>query len=164
MATVADDLKAAGLELFELPDWELRLPIRQLWIAPGFWTWFDGDDLHDEEAKIGGKTLAEHIEQLFCDIRCSERPAAGDLRRMVPNAKGIWKLHPNGTRLYGWGAKEECIVVVTGAIESETKDKTKGNVNDQKRDEVLAFIKASGLQRHMIYGDILALFPPKAKS
>jgi hypothetical protein len=95
MATVEEALKAAGLELYELPDWETRLPINQLWIAPSFWKWFDETpELDDPKLKSGSRTLAEHIEQLFCELRCSERLGGGDLRRMMPNAKGIWKFHP----------------------------------------------------------------------
>jgi hypothetical protein len=114
--------------------------------------------------KVGGRTLAEHIEQMFCDLRCSKRPAAGDLRRMMPNNKGVWKLHPTKTRLYGWAPKQDCLAVVTGALESATKDKTKGRINDQKRDEVLTFIKSHGLKQHVLLGDILAIFPPETKS
>ncbi|MGY3034756.1 hypothetical protein ACVIIV_003926 [Bradyrhizobium sp. USDA 4354] len=132
MATVEDALRGAGLELYELPDWETRQPIRQLWIEPSFWNWFDTDPLHDEDLKIGGKTIGEHIEQMFCDLRCSERPGGGDLKRMRPTNKGVWKFHPAGARLYGWAAKEECMVVVTGALEAETKDKTRADVNDQR--------------------------------
>jgi hypothetical protein len=164
MATIEDDLKASGLELYELPDWETRQPIRQLWIAPSFWEWFDKtDELHDPKFKSGGRTLAEHIEQMFCDLRCSERPGGGDLKRMMPTNKGVWKLHPAKTRLYGWAPKKECIAIITGALEIETKDKAKGNINNQKRDEVLAFIKSHKLQQYVLLGDILAVFPPEAK-
>lgn len=163
MATLEDDLRDAGLEPYPLPEWEKRLPIHQLWIAPSFWKWFDETpELDDAEFKSGARTLADHIEQLFCDLRCSDRPGAGDLRRMMPNTDGVWKFHPHKTRLYGWAPKPECLVVITGALESETKDKTKGNLNDQKRDEVLAFIKATKLPVKL--GDILAIFPPPSKS
>jgi hypothetical protein len=159
MATSDDDLRACGLEPYELPEWEKRQSIRQLWIASDFWDWFDGtNELHDEKQKVGGRTLAEHIEQIFCDYRCSQRPGAGDLRWMMPNKKGVWKLHPAKTRIYGWAPKLDCLVIVCGARESDTKDKTKGSVNDQKRDEVLAFIKAHKLSVKL--GDILAVFPP----
>lgn len=163
MATIEDALKTAGLELYDLPEWETRLPIHQLWIAPSFWKWFDGTpELDDPKLRSGSRTPAEHIEQLFCELRCSKRPGAGDLRRMLPNPKGIWKFHPEKTRLYGWAPKKECLVVVTGALESETKDKTKGNINNQKRDEVVAFIKANSLPVKL--GDILAIFPPETNA
>jgi hypothetical protein len=162
MATVEDALKAAGLELYELPEWETRLSINQLWVAPSFWKWFDETpELDDPKFKTGSRTIAEHIEQLFCDLRCSERPRAGDLRRMMPNPKGIWKFHPEKTRLYGWAPKQGCLVVISGALESETKDKTEDNMNKKKRDEVVAFIKAHNLPVKI--GDILAIFPPKAQ-
>lgn len=162
MATIEDTLKASGLEPFELPEWETRMPIHQLWVAPAFWDWFDDtNDLENPSFNSGGRTLAEHILQLFCDLRCSERPAAGDLKRMLPTPKGVWKLHPPKTRLYGWAPKQGCLAIVAGALEHETKDKTKGDVNADKRDEVLAFIKLHKLPVKL--GDILAIFPPKPK-
>jgi hypothetical protein len=158
MATIEDDLKTSGLELYSLPEWERRQPIRQLWVHPDFWDWFDKtNELHDD--KIGARTLAEHIEQIFCDIRCSKRPGAGDLRRMMPNKQGVWKVHPAKTRLYGWAPKTDCLAVVCGALESETNDKTKGPINDQKRDDVINFIKVHKLSVKL--GDILAVFPPE---
>ena len=85
-----------------------------------------------QNRKSGSRTLAEHIEQLLCDLRCSERPGGGDLRRMISNAKGVWKFHPQKTRLYGWAPKEGCLVIMTGALETETKDKTKGECEQTK--------------------------------
>jgi hypothetical protein len=159
MATVEDDLRDSGLELYELPDWETRQPIHQLWVSHDFWDWLDNtNELHDEKNRIGKRTLADHIEQMFCDLRCSQRPGAGDLRRAMPTNKGIWKFHPPKIRLYGWAPKVECLVVICGALELDTKDKAKGSVNNQKRDAVLSFIKAHGLPVKL--GDILAVFPP----
>jgi transcriptional regulator with XRE-family HTH domain len=160
MATLDDDLIAAGLELFDLPGWETRLPIRQLWIAPSFWEWFDSvEALH--EIRSGSRTLGEHIEQMFCDLRCSERPGAGDVRKMMPSKKQVWKLHPPKSRLYAWAARKECLVVMTGALESDTKDKTGGNLNNKKRDEVIAFIKAHRLTKTYSQETILPSFRPK---
>ncbi|MEY9110432.1 hypothetical protein ABH999_006628 [Bradyrhizobium yuanmingense] len=164
MATVEDDLAAAGLELFELPEWETRLPVRQLWIADSFWKWFDGtNDLHDPKIKVAGRTLGEHILLMFCSLRCSERPGAGDVKCMMPAKKNVWKLHPPRARLYAWATKPECLVVMDGALEKETKEKTHGNLNNKKRDEVVAFIKQQRLTKYVFAGDYLALFPPKAK-
>ncbi|UGY15085.1 hypothetical protein HAP48_0042265 [Bradyrhizobium septentrionale] len=140
------------------------MPIRQLWIAPSFWEWFDAEEaLHDLKRKSGGKTLGEHIIQMFCDLRCSERPGAGDVRKMMPTKKHVWKLHPPKSRLYGWAVREECLAIIYGATESATKDKSDGNISNKKRDEVIGFIKASKLTKHIFMGDYLALFPPKAK-
>jgi hypothetical protein len=159
MATLEDNLKASGLELYDLPDWERRLPIHQLWISAEFWDWFDDTkELHDERYRVAKRTLADQIEQLFCDFRCSIRPGAGDLKRAMPTRKGIWKIHPPKLRLYGWAPKIECLAVICGALELDTKDKTQGSINEKKRDEVLAFIKKNGLP--MKLGDILAIFPP----
>ena len=135
------------------------MPIRSLWIAHEFWDLFDAiPELHDEKLAQGHRTFGEHIEQMFCDFRCAARPAAGDLKRMMPNAKGVWKLHPAGARVYGWCPRPHSFVVVTLALVQATKDDHK--LNNHKRDEVLAFIKAHKLTAHVVRGDINAVFPP----
>jgi hypothetical protein len=162
MATIDDALNKV-VEVYELPAWEVRQTVNQLWIASNFWTLFDAADaLHDKELAIGGRTIGEHIEQGLCDFRCSERPAAGDLRRMLPNKHGVWKIHVPGARIYGWCPKIRSFVVVTFALEIDTKQNKK--LNDVKRDDVLTFVKANNLNRSMILGDILAIFPPKPQS
>lgn len=168
MATLDELLRDGTLEPYQLAEWETRQPIWRLLIASSFWNWFDGTDaLHDEKQKIGARTIGEHIEQTFCDLRCNQRPSAGDLRRMVPNRSGIWKIHPAGARLYGWACGVGQIVVVTGATETETKqkseDKKQKSLNDQKRDEVKKFIKDHKLQGTVLLGDILAIYPPPSK-
>ncbi|MCW1991273.1 UNVERIFIED_ORG: hypothetical protein M2425_002725 [Bradyrhizobium japonicum] len=164
MATLEDDLKAAGLELFELPDWETRLPVRPLWVSGGFWKWFDEtEQLHDLKLKVGRRTLGEHILLMLCSLRCSERPGAGDIRCMMPAKKNVWKIHAPRTRLYAWAIRPECLVVMDGALEDETKDKTHGNLNNKKRDQVVAFIKEQRLTKYVFAGGYLALFPPKGK-
>jgi hypothetical protein len=56
MATLDDDLEAAGLELYELPEWETRQPIRQLWIVKSFWDWFNAtDELHQGRWQNSGR-------------------------------------------------------------------------------------------------------------
>jgi hypothetical protein len=159
MATVEDAVAAKVLELYQLPDWELRLPIRHLWVAFEFWDWIDAkDDLHDMTFGVGGRTLFEHIEQMFCDFRCSQRYPAGDLRQVMPTSKGIRKMHPPKLRIYGWCPKPHAFVAVTGALEVETKRDKK--LNDKKRDEVLSFIKTHKLEHTILRGDNLAVFPP----
>jgi hypothetical protein len=160
MATVEDAVITHVLEPFELPDWELRLPIRPLYVNPELLDWADDTpQLHDEKLAVGGRTLFEHLLVMLCDFRCAERcpPHAGDLRRMTPTKKGIWKMHPPRLRIYGWCPAQHAFVAVTGALEAETKaDK---RLNDKKLNEVLDFIKKHGLQNTILRGDILAIFP-----
>jgi hypothetical protein len=157
MATIEDAVKAKVLEPYTLPDWESRLPIRRLWVAYEFWDWTDKDELHDVAHGAGSRTLFEHIEQMLCDFRCSPRFPAGDLRRMLPNKKGVWKMHPPKLRIYGWCPAPHSFVVVTGAFEADTKKDKK--LNATKRDEVLAFIATNKLEQHILRGDHLAIFP-----
>jgi hypothetical protein len=157
MATIAEAVRQLTLELYSLPDWERRLPIRPLWISPEFWDWADGKA--ELETKEGGKTLFEHMEQMFREFRCSERFGAGDLKRMIPNPSGVRTMRPPKLRVYGWCPAQHQFVVVCGALESETKaDK---GLNDRKRDEVLDFIRRNNLGAHVLLGDASAVFPPK---
>jgi hypothetical protein len=156
MATIDDAITSKAMEPYALPDWETRLPIRSLWVAGEFWDLFDAvPELHDEKLAQGRRTLGEHIEQIFCDFRCAPRPAPSELRRMMPTNKGVWKLHPAGTRVYGWCPRPHSFVAVTLAIAQATKDDK--SLNDKKRDEVLAFVKTHKLS--VLRGDIHAIFP-----
>jgi hypothetical protein len=158
MATLRDAVSARVLVPLELPAWESRLPIRPLWVTPGLITWADTTpQLHDTALAVGGRTLFEHLLQMFCDFRCAKRFHAGDLRRMTPTKKGIWKMHPAKLRIYGWCPGTHQFVAVTWAFEAETKADKK--LNDKKRDEVLRFITSHGLQQTVMLGDILAVFP-----
>ena len=107
---------------------------------------------------IGRRTLFEHIEQMFCDFRCSPVFPAGDLRQMLPNQKGVRKMHPPKLRIYGWCPAPHAFVAVTAAFEADTK--TDKKLNDKKRDDVLAFITANELEKLVLKGDNLAVFPP----
>jgi hypothetical protein len=162
MATIQDSLDNGVLKLFELPDFESRLPINPLYYPLAFEKWIAATkELHDTAYAVGGRTLLEHLVLTLCDFRCSERPGAGDLRRMMPTKYGVWKVHPPDLRIYGWSPSPRSFVVVTGALETDTKTNTK--LNDQKRDEVRKFIKDHDLSNHIVYGDILAIFPPKTE-
>ena len=158
MATLEDALATAVLEPFELPDWELRLPIHSLYVTPDFVKW--GDDttaLHDKNFSIGGRTLFEHLVQTLCDFRCMEQFHCGDLRRLMPTSKGVWSMHAPGLRIYGWCPKQHEFVAVTGATEADTKKyKT---LNAQKRKYVEQFIRQHSLNQTVLRGDILAVFP-----
>jgi hypothetical protein len=161
MATIEDAVTGQVLEPYRLPDWELRLPIRPLWVALTLWDWIDGkDELHSIGHGVGRRTLCEHIEQMFCEFRCAPRFPAGDLRQMIPTTKGIRKLHPPKLRIYGWCPAPHEFVAVTAAFELDTKaDKS---LNGKKRDEVLNFIKANKLGHLILKGDNLAVFPQQA--
>lgn len=161
MATLDDVVRTQVLEFYRLPTWEVRVPIRKLWIAGEFYNWFDRDEHHTAHVEDSGRTTGEHIDQLFRDLRCSRRPHAGELRRMRPNVDGVWKFHPAGCRLYGWCVGNGEFVVVCGATVDETKAEN-SNVNNEKRDYVKAFIEQHKLQSTVVLGDINAVFPPSS--
>jgi hypothetical protein len=158
MATIDSVIAAGHLSPFELPEWESRLAIRSLFVTPDFLDWADDTDaLHDETNAIGGRTLFEHLLLMFCEFRCAPRVRYGDIKRMMPTSKGVWKMHPPGLRIYGWCPDLQQFASVDGALESETK--TTKNLNDVKRNIVLAFIKQHGLGNSVKYGDFTAVFP-----
>lgn len=159
MATIANIVQTKIVEVYQLPSWEPRLPLRQLWVAYQFWDWVENTiELHDDSFKSGGRTLFEHMEQIFCDFRCSKRIGAGDIRRMVPNVDGIRKMHPVGLRIYGWAPEKDSFVAVTGTLESVTKrDKM---TNDNKMKCVLDFIKSNNLKHTVTQGDNSVVYPP----
>jgi hypothetical protein len=162
MATLEDAVKAQVLELYRLPDWEQRLPIRLLWVAYELWDWTDNTGaLHDMALGVGRRTLFEHLEQTFCDFRCSPRFTAGDLKRMMPTAKGVRTMRPPKLRIYGWCPQPHAFVAITGALEVDTHSDKK--LNDKKRDEVLSFMKIHKLEHLVLRGDNLAVFPPNDK-
>jgi len=164
MATLTEIVGAGHLVAFELPEWERRMPIRLLYVTPAFLKWGNGTAvLHDTSKLFGRRTMHEHLLNLLSDIRCSERPPAGDLRRMVPNNKGIWRWHSPGLRCYGWFPRVETLAIVTGALADDTKaHKTNQSVkslNNTKLAEVAAFIKKHDLPTKL--GSILDVFPLK---
>lgn len=159
MATLEQAVAACVLEVYDLPDWEQRLPLRRLWVACELWDWIDGtDQLHNMAFAVGRRTLFEHLEQMFCDFRCSPRFPAGDLRQMIPNPKGIRKMHPPKLRIYGWAPAKQAFVAVCAALEMDTK--TDKSLNDKKRDEVLRFIRKHKLEHTIVKGDNSAVYPP----
>src|SRR5271166_3161294 len=100
MATISDAVASGCVHLFRLPEWEIRSPVRALWVTEEFLDWADyTPQLHDPESAIEGKTLFEHILQLLREFICAERVRYGDLKRMMPTRKGVWHMYPEGTRL-----------------------------------------------------------------
>jgi len=158
MATIGTVVAEGRLALLKLPEWEVRQPVRPLWVTPEL---LEGvrttAALHDVALGAGGRTIAEHLTQFMCDFRCSPRLHAGDLRRMMPNKNGVWKMHPFALRIYGWAPAVHQFVAVCWALERETKSDRQ--LNDTKRDEVLDFVRANGLRGTITYGDINAVFP-----
>jgi hypothetical protein len=162
MATLDDLIAAQVLKAFELPDWEPRLPVRPLWVTDGFVNWADDTvELHDKALGVGSRKLFEHLLQMLCDFRCGERHPTGDLRRVIPTSKGVWKLHPPKLRVYGWCPQQHAFVAITGALESDTKKDR--SLNNKKRDEVLRFAKAHKVEHTILRGDISAIFPYPVK-
>jgi hypothetical protein len=158
MATLSHIIAQGILVFYRVPDWESRLPIHPLYVADELFKWADAKaELRSLGSAQGGRTLLEHLEQTFCDFRCSARPPAGDLRRMVPNKHGIWKMQPVGLRIYGWCPAVKTFAAVTAALETETKN-DKG-LNNRKLEEVREFIMQHGLEHTVIIGDIFAIFP-----
>lgn len=156
MATIAAVLRNGVLGEYRLPEWESRDPLRPLLVAPQLFDWVDSTvELYDGSIKAGGRTPLEHLEQMFCDLRCAKRPGAGDLRRVMPTKFGIWKLHPPLLRIYGWFYRPLHFAAVTGALASETKsDKS---LNNKCRDIVRTFLKRNQLNETIIMGDHLAV-------
>src|SRR5262249_2636822 len=116
-------LRTGILEEYRLPAWETRAPRRAAYQSPELIQWINGcPELTDPTHMITGRLLIEHLEQLFCDFRCSERPSAGGVRRMMPTAHGVLSAHAPGLRIYGWCLGASCFVGITGALERQTKD------------------------------------------
>lgn len=144
------------LELVQLPPWEGREPLRPLYAAPEFFEWADATAfLVDEANKVGDRTPHEHMEQMFAEFRCSERPAGGDLHRVMPTKHGVWKMQPAKLRIYGWFHTPKQFVAISGATEPDTKA-IKG-LNDAKLREVLEFAKRHGLEGTILRGDHIAI-------
>lgn len=156
MTTLREAVRVGVIGEFGLPDWEDRVPVRPLWMTEDLRAWAD-DTLELHLTMVGGRSLFEHLEQMFCDFRCSSRVHHADLRRMIPTRSGIWHMYPPRLRIYGWCPDKHAFVAITGALESATK--TDRNLNDAKRDEVLRFASRHGLVGTIKRGDFLDLFP-----
>ncbi len=161
MATIRDVLSAGFLEPFPRPYWEDRPFVRPLYIAMDFDDWMDNTfELHDQNLSVGKRTLYEHLEQFLSDFCCSPEIHASELKRMIPTANGIWKMHPPKLRVYGWCPAKHTFVAVTGALESHTK--LGPGLNNAKRKIVRDFIKRHKLQGTVLQGDFREIFPPNS--
>lgn len=154
MATIRDALKQGLLCEYRLPDWELRDPIRCLYYHPDFFDgWLDiNAPMNDPKSGKNYKTRAEHLEQQFCEWRCSHRPSGTELRRVMPVEKGVVKLHPFKSRVYGWFTKSGEFVAMSGATEEATKLDKK--LTDRRRTEILKFLRDHKLEGELLQGEI----------
>lgn len=152
-------VRSGHLERFDVPEWYHGIPVRPLYVAPEFWSWVDDEDaLHVVPRDGSRRTIYEQVEIMLADLRCAARPpGAHELRRLTPNKKGIWKLHPPGARLYGWFPAPGTFVLVSGATEADTKA-DKGR-NASEVDKVEAFIRARGFGAFITLGDYRAVYP-----
>lgn len=155
MATIEHLAANQILEPFEIPDDVDRLPIRRLYLCVELSEWIDGTLVYEKKLKAG-RTAYEHLEQFFIDFRCNKSVHGGDLKRVLPTAKGTWKMHPPMLRVYGWVPEPHCFVAICAALEAETK-KNK-NLNDLCRNKVLDFIQQHKITS-VLHGDFLNAFP-----
>jgi hypothetical protein len=162
MATISAAINKGTLDEFKLPEWELREPLRPLLVSPELFQWVDENErLVDGTLMIGGRTPFEHLVQSFCDLRCSERPGAGDLKRMTPTKHGVWKLHPPLLRVYGWFYEPFHFAAVSAALLADTK--TDKRLNDQQRDYVRRFLSRNQLTETVLLGDHREVLPIRAR-
>ena len=134
MATLDDVLASGHLEVFELPDWELRCPVRPLYVSQDFLDWADETPaLHDSKLAIGGRTLFEHLCQSLCEFRCVEHVHYSDLKRMMPTKKAYGTcIRPNSACMDGvllhtllWPSTEHLKAIQNQTKHSTTKNGTK---------------------------------------
>ena len=163
MATIAGALAAQVLHEFVLPDHEGRAPLRPLYVATELFDWIDEtDELYEKNwgPKSGGRTMQEHLSQTFCDFRCDARPLVGELNRVQPTSKGVWKIHSPGLRIYGWVPAPHAFVAVRPAFTANVHGPQ--SATKQLVSEVIAFAKTHGLSETIKRGDRSALFQTPA--
>ena len=139
-----------------MPEWETRCPIRSVYVAPQFWNWVDGrDDIH--EIFSGGRSIFEHIELMLIDLRCAKKPPGADeLRRMTPHPDGVYRLQPEGSRVYGWMPEKGTFVLVSA--DTKAAFKTDFSLYEHHRKGVVDFRRHLGLNANFLTGDYRALF------
>lgn len=160
MSTIQQALRDKILEEFELPAHETRDARRPIFVAPEFFEWVDNnEDIYAEKwsQHDGGRSRFEHLLSAFAEFRCAERPIVGDLKRVMPTSKGIWKVQAPGVRAYGWVPAPHQIVIVTGALAEAVHGED--SITKTKVAAVLKFATDHGLKGTIQLGDHLALFP-----
>ena len=160
MATIAECIRDGILAEFAMPDFDPREPRRRLLVATELFDWIDGTEkLYDQNwsRKNGGRTIAEHLERTFADFRASRFPLVGDIRRVQPASKGVWKIHSPGLRVFGWVPQPHEFVCVVADFVENTHGA--GSTVRLKVGQVLNFAKIHGLEDTIKRGDHIALFP-----
>lgn len=133
--------------------------MRKLYGSDGFFDWVEQTDaLYEKDwgPDHGGRTRFEHLERALCDLRCAKRPLVGDLNRVTPTKKGIWKVHCPGLRVFGWFAGPHEFIAVCGAFTKNTHGA--GSLVGRIRNDVAAFIHDNRLHKTVFLGDRSALF------
>ena len=159
MATIAGALATGALTEFRLPEHEGRSPVRPLYVATELFDWIDETDelyVKDWSDSPGGRSIAEHLSQTFCDFRCDLRPLVGDLNRVTPTAKGVWKIHSPGLRIFGWVPDEYGFVAVISAFNSSVHGPN--SKVGEAVSGVISFAKSHGLHETFKRGDRRAFF------
>lgn len=149
-------LSAKVLEEYVMPGWEGRQPVRPLYAAGKLFDWFDNEPrLFDRRLGIGGRDRSEHLLQFLNDMRCDDPLRASDLKRVEPTRSRVWKLHPQGLRIYGWFCEPGVFVAIEGALVEDTKNGS--GLNNVKRKAVETFASKHGLENTMLKGDHRAI-------
>lgn len=157
MATIADLVRRGVLDEYELQDWEVRVPLRPLYVAPAIFEWVDSTpETYDGRLLKAKRTPLDHLEQFFADLRCSARPAVSGFRRMTPTKHGIWKCHPELLRVFGWICAPDTFVAISAVLERDVKANKALYATHMKR--VRAFIIAHKLKNEVLMGDARAVF------
>ncbi|WP_324695457.1 hypothetical protein [Novosphingobium sp. RL4] len=161
MATIDDALRSQVLHEFALPDHEGRIPRRRLLLASALFDWVDEtDELYEThwDKAWGGRTRFEHLQQTLADFRCDERVLVGELNRVVPTKRGVWKIHSPGLRLFGWVPSVHEFVAVGAALAADVHGPNSAvKIHVQ---QVLTFARTHRLEGTIKMGDRRALFPP----
>jgi hypothetical protein len=163
MSTIAKCVRNGQLELYDVPSWEHRTPIREAYVDPALWQWVDAQDepFFTPQARLGRRSSYEHLLIMLNDFRCAERPpGAAELKRMLPTGRGVWKLHPPSLRIFGWVPEADRFVAVCARTEAELKHDSA--LYQEALDTVVRRRKSMGLDSDYINGDYRAIFTRNA--
>lgn len=162
MATLARLAQGDFLDEYAMPEEDERCPTRPLFVASALFDYVSITPCFADGSLLsGGRTPLDHLEQLFCDLRCSTRARVGDMRRMMPTKIGIWKAHAPLLRVFGWCWAPHCFAAVSVALERDLK--SQASLYGSHKNNVLSFISQHNLQSTVLRGDQLAVFPPEAR-